>query len=69
MSVTDSIKTSLAGDIDDHLLKTIGVAPDQAATIDLLLACAQVAREQLSQRWVHTQAAERTPYTRSPTQH
>ena len=60
MAVTDSIKTSLAGDIDDHLLKTIGVAPEQAATIDLMLACAQVAREQLSQRWVRTQAAERT---------
>ena len=36
--------------IDDHLVKTIGVPVERAGPIDLMLATAQVAREQLSRR-------------------
>ena len=56
--MTDECKVSLADGIDQHLLKTIGVAPAQASSMDLMQATAQVAREQLSRRWVATQAAD-----------
>ncbi len=49
---------SVVGHIDDHLLKTVGVAPASASASDLMQAVAQVAREELSQRWVQTQAAD-----------
>ena len=45
--------------IEEHLLNTVGVAPDDADGTDLLHAVSQVARQRLSQRWVRTQAAER----------
>ncbi len=41
--------------IDNHLLHTIGVAPDRATPGDLMQATAQVARAMLSERWVNTQ--------------
>jgi starch phosphorylase len=50
---------AIAGGVDDHLLKTVGVAPTQATPTELMQAVAQVAREQLSRRWVATQARER----------
>jgi glycogen phosphorylase len=50
--------------IEDHLLKTVGVAPAQATSTDLMHAVAQVAREQLSRRWVATQARERSDQAR-----
>ena len=50
---------SIATGIEDHLLQTVGVAPVQATPTDLMEATAQVAREQLSRRWVETQARER----------
>jgi len=46
--------------IDDHLVKTIGVPVERAGPIDLMLATAQVAREQLSRRWVATRVRERS---------
>ncbi len=49
----------LATEIHRHLLHTIGVAPSCATQTDLMRAVAQVARQQLSQRWVETQARER----------
>ena len=49
----------MAAALDDHLLKTVGVAPAQATSTELMQAVSQVAREQLSRRWVATQAAER----------
>ena len=52
-------KHALAAHIEQHLLSTVGVASEDATTTDLMLAVAQVAREQLSQRWVETQAQER----------
>ncbi|HPU50738.1 MAG TPA: glycogen/starch/alpha-glucan phosphorylase [Burkholderiaceae bacterium] len=62
--MTDECKVSLADGIDQHLLKTIGVAPAQATNLDLMQATAQVAREQLSRRWVATQAADRASKAR-----
>ena len=54
----------IAGGVDDHLLKTVGVAPAQATATELMQAVAQVAREQLSRRWVATQARERSEQAR-----
>ena len=51
--------TAIAAGIEDQLLKTIGVAPPQATPTELMQAMAQVAREQLSRRWVETQARDR----------
>jgi len=48
-----------AEQINAHLLHTVGVEPDRATPTDLMLATAQVARAQLSKRWVATQALER----------
>ncbi|WP_245213419.1 glycogen/starch/alpha-glucan phosphorylase [Rhizobacter sp. AJA081-3] len=56
--------TDIAGGVDDHLLKTVGVAPAQATPTELMQAVAQVAREQLSRRWVATQARERNEQAR-----
>ncbi|MBI5258591.1 MAG: glycogen/starch/alpha-glucan phosphorylase [Burkholderiales bacterium] len=49
---------SLAERIDQHLLHTVGVAPDQASARELMNAVAQVARSELSQRWVAGNAAD-----------
>ena len=57
-------KHALAAQIEQHLLNTVGVASEDATTTDLMLAVAQVAREQLSQRWVETQAQERANQAR-----
>jgi len=46
--------------LDHELLTTVGVAPDEATPSDLMRAVAQSARQQLAERWVETQAAERT---------
>ncbi|MCM2341795.1 glycogen/starch/alpha-glucan phosphorylase [Rhodoferax sp.] len=50
--------------INTHLLHTVGVAPDRASASDLMQATAQVARAQLSRRWVTTQEQERTQKAR-----
>jgi glycogen phosphorylase len=44
--------------IDERLLTTIGVGANNVSKTDLMLATAQVAREQLSRRWVATQAEQ-----------
>ena len=49
----------LAEMITEQLLQTVGTDPDCATSSELMLALAQVARAQLSQRWVHTQSLER----------
>jgi len=49
----------LGAKLERQLLDRIGVAPADASTADLMAGVAQLAREQLSQRWVATQAAER----------
>lgn len=67
MPTTESIQLNVSAtpltaplpeQINAHLLHTIGVAPDSASPSDLMQATAQVARAQLSSRWVLTQALE-----------
>ena len=45
--------------VEHHLLATVGTAPDNATPVDLMHAVAQVAREQLSRRWVAGDSADR----------
>jgi starch phosphorylase len=63
-SNTPIAKHALAAQIEEHLLNTVGVASDNATRTDLMQAVAQVARQQLSQRWVETQAKERAEKAR-----
>ena len=48
----------LAAAIDEHLLQTVGANPAHASPAELLQAVSQVARQQLSKRWVATQTLE-----------
>ena len=57
-------KHALAAQIETHLLRTVGVASQDATPTDLMQAVAQVARGQLSQRWVETQARQRAAKAR-----
>jgi starch phosphorylase len=50
--------------VDRQLLNVLGVEPAQASHGDLMRAIAQLAREQLSRRWVATDAADRTAKAR-----
>ena len=50
--------------VDEHLLTTVGVAPNEATASDLMLAVSQTARQQLSERWVQAQALERVAKVR-----
>ena len=59
MSPPDPHRTDMASALDQHLLQTVGVAPAEASASDLLRATAQLAREQLSRRWVQTQSQQR----------
>ena len=52
-------RPELAETIDRHLLQTVGVAPSQANAQELMQAASEVARAQLSQRWVQDQAQQR----------
>jgi glycogen phosphorylase len=54
----------IAVQIEEHLLKTVGVKPSEATRTDLMQAVSQVAREQLSRRWVATQAREQAAKSR-----
>ena len=59
MNSTNSISSAdVAAAIDDHLLNTVAVVPEQANPTELMQAVAQVARGQLARRWVATQAAD-----------
>jgi glycogen phosphorylase len=49
----------LGAELQRQLLDHVGVAPGEASAADLMAGVAQLAREQLSQRWVATQAAQR----------
>jgi glycogen phosphorylase len=55
-TVTPTAQTTTVGptaaDVNRHLLTTVGAAPGSATTNEIMHAVAQVAREQLSQRWV-----------------
>ncbi len=50
--------------VDRQLLNVLGVAPSQASNSDIMRAVSQLAREQLSRRWVATDAADRTEKAR-----
>lgn len=54
----------LAAATERHLLDTVGVEPQQASAPELLQAVSQAVREQLSQRWVRTQANDRATKAR-----
>jgi len=56
---THTPETDLAAATERHLLNTVGVAPEQAGAPEVLQAVSQAVREQLSQRWVRTQAEDR----------
>jgi starch phosphorylase len=56
--------TSIQAGIEQHLLDTVGVSPAEATPNDLMLAVSQVARQQLSQRWVQTQARDQAAKAR-----
>jgi len=45
--------------VDHHLLATVGTEPAAATLTDVMHAVAQVAREQLSRRWVAGDSADR----------
>ncbi|MFZ2662983.1 MAG: glycogen/starch/alpha-glucan phosphorylase [Rhodoferax sp.] len=65
MNVSATPSTASPSDqINAHLLHTVGVAPDRASPTDLMLATAQVARAQLSKRWVSTQESEQSQKAR-----
>ncbi|WP_180129245.1 glycogen/starch/alpha-glucan phosphorylase [Rhodoferax sp. BLA1] len=49
----------ISKDINSHLLHTVGADPGAASSSEMMQAVAQVARAQLSERWVHTQREER----------
>ncbi len=53
-------RQDLVSRIDEHLLNTIGVAPSAASRRDMMQAVAQVARQELSRRWVQSQQRERS---------
>ncbi len=48
-----------AADVDTHLLRTVAADPQRAAPAEIMRAVAQVAREQLSQRWVANERTDR----------
>ena len=58
-SIPPIARHALAAQIEEHLLSTVGVASENATQTDLMQAVAQVARQQLSRRWVETQAQQR----------
>jgi len=45
--------------VDAHLISIVGASPSKASPVELMQAVAQVARQQLSQRWVATNSSNR----------
>ena len=60
----NQVPDSLAARVERHLLDTVGVAPTDATPTDLMSAVAQVARVDLSRRWVAGDAADRAARAR-----
>ena len=56
--------SNLTRDVEDQLLLTVGVAPAQASSTELMQAVSHAARQLLSRRWVETQAVQRTDKAR-----
>ena len=63
-TVSSSSKRAVLADVEQLLLQTVGVNPIDASRIDLMQAVSQLARQQLSTRWVQTQARERAEKAR-----
>ncbi len=57
--LTTSAGPAAAAELDHQLLHQVGVAPEMAHKAEMLAGVAQVARPELSRRWVATQAAQR----------
>jgi glycogen phosphorylase len=55
---------TLAARVERHLLHSVGVAPADATTVDLMSAVSQVARAELSRRWVAGDTADRAAKAR-----
>jgi starch phosphorylase len=55
---------SVQSGVERLLLQTVGVNPPDATPTDLMQAVSQMARQQLSTRWVQTQARERAEKAR-----
>ncbi|MDE1949157.1 MAG: glycogen/starch/alpha-glucan phosphorylase [Burkholderiales bacterium] len=53
-----SAACAITAEVDGHLLSTVGVAPQDAKPNHIMHALAQLAREQLSQRWVAGDSAD-----------
>jgi starch phosphorylase len=53
-----------AAAVERHLLHTVGTLPGQASPSEIMHAVAQVAREQLSRRWVAAESADRAAKAR-----
>ncbi|MBA4177261.1 MAG: glycogen phosphorylase [Leptothrix sp. (in: Bacteria)] len=58
-AIDAAVPAPTAGAVEKHLLATIGVHPAEASQTEIMHAVAQVAREQLSQRWVACDSADR----------
>jgi starch phosphorylase len=56
--------SALAPQLEHHLLATVGVEPSAATPTDMMHGLAQVAREQLSRRWVAGDVADRAARAR-----
>jgi len=63
-STPSSHADSLAARVERHLLHTVGVAPAEAGPVELMGAVSQVARAELSRRWVAGDAADRAAKAR-----
>ena len=61
---TKTSSAAVSDAIDQQLLDTVGVAAQDASPIELMQSVSQVARRQLSRRWVKTQAEQRAAKAR-----
>ncbi len=63
-TVTPTAPDSLAARVERYLLHTVGVAPAEAGSSALMNAVSQVARAELSRRWVAGDSADRAAKAR-----
>jgi glycogen phosphorylase len=59
-----TVPLATAAEVQHHLLHTVGAQPEAASRTEIMHAVAQVAREQLSRRWVAGDAADRAAKAR-----
>ncbi len=63
-SSSSSSGPALAESVEQHLLHRVGVAPERAELTDMMQAVSQVARDELSRRWVSSDSADRAAKAR-----